>query len=138
MRTIQLILGTALTVIFATVATSEDKPPPKPAGVLVELRGPPEGGNFDIDVYVTVEGRAKPQHNPAGFVGYSATALKFHSHFWRAGGYVVEAVGESQLRFVGWKDKNGKVIPVVGVRFESKDLRPDQLPTVVHGPKNKG
>src|SRR5262249_30869637 len=121
---------------FATVATSDDKPLPSPPGVVIDLRGPPDVP-LKLDVYITLEGQKDPTRYPVSCSGWDPTAVKGEIVFWKNAGYVLEKVGETQVRFVGKKDKDGKLIPVVGVKFESKDLRPDQLPTVVPGPKNK-
>jgi hypothetical protein len=136
MRTIPLLLSTTITLIFATVATTDDKPPATAKGVVIDLRGPPEDvDDIKIDFLITLEGQKEPtRHAVSG--GWEPTALMFWIHFWEKAGYVVEKAGETRIRFVGWKDKNGKVTPVVGIKFESKHLRPEQFPTVV--PKNKG
>ncbi|MDY3560716.1 hypothetical protein R5W23_001962 [Gemmata sp. JC673] len=57
---------------------------------------------------------------------------------WQTDGYIAEKAGDTRIRLIGRKDKQGKVYPVSGIKIEFKDLPADQLPTVVPDAKNKG
>jgi hypothetical protein len=100
-------------------------------GVVVDFRGPPERANFKLDYLFTFEGQKEPVRNTVSYGGYSSVVRDGTIFTWEVGGYVVEKAGSTQMRFIGKKDKDGKVVPIRDVKFESKDLRPDQLPTVV-------
>jgi hypothetical protein len=112
---------------------AEDPPPqrPKPAGVVVDYRGPPERANFSVDIIVTLEGQKEPHRRTVSYGGYSSIPGDGEKISWELQGYVVEKAGPTHLRFIGRKGKDGKVIPVRDIKFESPDLTPDQLPTVV-------
>lgn len=142
MCAIQSILVFALIISSAGGGPREDqKPVPKVAGVVIDLRGPPKGSNFKLDYLITLEGQKEPMRRTVSYGGYQPTIENdpdINLEGWRRGDFVVERVNETQMRVVGFKDKTGKVIPVVGIKFESKDLRPEQLPTVVPDAKNKG
>jgi hypothetical protein len=125
----------------------DPKPTLKP-GVVLDRRGPPDLRNalvdgraptFTITYTITVDGLKEPRRHPVNSAGYDPTLVEGAIVGWQNSGYVVEKAGETQVRFVGWKDKRtGKVYPVTGIKIESEDLRPDQLPKVVPDPKQKG
>jgi hypothetical protein len=100
-------------------------------GVVVDFRGPPERANFKLDYTVVFEGKHEPHRRTVSHGGYSSTVHRGDIISWELQGYVVEKVGQTQMRIIGRKGPDGRVIPARDVKFESKDLRPDQLPTVV-------
>jgi hypothetical protein len=123
-----LVLATTLA---SSILADDQKPKPDPTGVVIERRGPPEGGDFKIDYLIKLKGETKFTRYLASISGYRSTAVEGEIIHWKNDGFVLEVVRPTQVRFIGKKGADGKVVPVVEVKFESKDLRPDQLPTVV-------
>jgi hypothetical protein len=113
--------------------TAEDPPTlrQKPTGVVVDFRSPPERANISMDFIITLDGQKEPVRHRVSYGGYSPIPGDGTKISWELQGYVVEKAGPTHMRFVGRKGKDGKLIPVRDIKFESPDLTPDQLPTVV-------
>lgn len=137
MRTIPLLLGIMLTMISATPATTDEKPSTDAKGVVIDLRGPPKDGNFKLDYLITLEGEKEPTRHTVSHAGWVPTALQGHIIGWKGSGFVLEKAGDTRLRFVGKLGPDGKLVPVVRIELESKDLSPKELPMIVNDP-NKG
>ncbi|AWM38766.1 hypothetical protein GobsT_30340 [Gemmata obscuriglobus] len=130
-------------LLFALgVTTAVHADDPKPSGVVLDLRGPPnppEGGNFTITFTITFGGGLQTDVCPICYGGgYNPTKVAAAMDGWQTAGYVVEKAGDTRIRLIGRKDKQGKVYPVTGIKIESKDLPAEQLPKVVPDAKNMG
>ncbi|AWM38767.1 hypothetical protein GobsT_30330 [Gemmata obscuriglobus] len=138
MRAIQLILTVALAAFLAHHLPADDPKPPKRVGVVIDLCGPPEDGRCTISYKVTVDGFNKPGQYSVSHGNYRSSGVEAAVVGWENNGFVAEKVSGTRLRLIGWKDKQGKVHPVTGIKIESEDLPQHQLPTVVPEAKNKG
>jgi hypothetical protein len=136
MRINLLPFSILLTIIFAAVATPDDKKL-SPKGVVIDLCGPPQDGNFKLDYLITLEGEKMPTRHTLSCAGWDTDA-EGNIVFWGNSEFILEKVSDTQVRFVGKKGPAGKIIPVVNIKLESKDLRPEQLPKVVIDPKTRG
>ncbi len=112
------------------------KPPPAgqpgatPRGVVIDFKGPPEGGKFSWVEVFYLAGRAEPKRIEVSGGGYSSHALHGKKWSYEIEGFVVRKVGDTKLELLGWKDKDGKLIPIRRMEFQSPSLPTDQLPKV--------
>jgi hypothetical protein len=132
MRT--FVVGFALTCPAISAMLTADEPnssPPK--GVVIDYRGPPEGGNFTLVRRIYLEGIMIPTQDTITFSAFQSRLTAGEQYSMKLKGFIVRKVGQTQLEVTCWKGKEGKVIPVRRITFKSPHLSPEQLPKV-HNP----
>jgi hypothetical protein len=104
-----------------------------PRGVVIDFRGPPEGGKYSWVEVFYLEGRKEPKRIEVSGGGYSSHALHGVKWAYEIEGFVVRRVGDTQLEIVGLKMKDGKLLRVRKMEFQSPSL-PTMLLPRVHNP----
>ncbi len=132
-----LLIGLALGSVAQNQRLSALRPnSERPAGVVVDRRGPPQLVNFKLVELVYLQGVAEPvriESSCGGWLPYVSEPQLFLRR--NLQGFEARKVGETKIELTRYRTPDGVMRRITKIEYQSPDLPPWQLPKVTMPPR---